>query len=77
MIRVRVSGPIFRILFMVRVRVRVIIGCAVIFNMSTCALIKLQSVQCFFYPPAFYVCTPGHVIMMTPHSNITLTIKGY
>ena len=40
-----VSGPIFRTLFMVRVRVSVTGGCVVTFNMSTGARIKLQTVE--------------------------------
>ena len=52
-IRVRVSGPTFNTLFMVRVRVRVISYCDVTFNMSTGVPIKLQAVMCFIYPPLF------------------------
>ena len=40
-IRIRVSGPTFRTLFIVRVRVRVISGCDVIINMCTAVSIKL------------------------------------
>ena len=52
-IRVRVSGPTFNTLFMVRVRVRVKVlsGCDVTFNVSTGLPIKLQTVMSFFYPP--------------------------
>ena len=49
-IRVRVSGPIFDTLFMVRVRVRVISGYDVTLNMSTAVRIKLQSEKWQFTP---------------------------
>ena len=49
---VRVSGPTFTILFMVRVRVRVrvrvISGYGVMLNMCTAVRIKLQTVLYFF-----------------------------
>ena len=48
-IRVMVSGPIFNTLFRFRVRVRVIIGYDVTFNISTGVRIKLQIVMCIFY----------------------------
>ena len=44
-IRVRVSGPTFNTLFMVRVRVRVISGYDVTLNMSTAVRIILQTVK--------------------------------
>ena len=44
-IRVRVSGPIFNAIFMVRVRVRVINGYDVKLNMCTAVRIILQSVK--------------------------------
>ena len=44
-IRVRVSGPTFNTLFMVRVRVRVISGYDVKLNMCTAVRIILQTVK--------------------------------
>ena len=50
-IRVRVSGPTFDTLFMVRVRVRVISGYDVTLNMSTPVTYWRQVVYDKFHPP--------------------------
>ena len=47
-VRVRVSGPTFDTLCMVRVRFRVIIGYGVTLNMSTAIGIQLQTVFSIF-----------------------------
>ena len=44
-IRVRVSGPTFNVLLMVRVRVRVECGYDVTLNMSTAARVVLQTAK--------------------------------
>ena len=44
-VRIRVLGPIFRTLFMVRVRVRIIIGYETTLNMSTAVRIILRTVK--------------------------------
>ena len=51
-IRVRVSGPTFDTLFMVRVRVRVICGYDVTLNMSTPVTYWRQVVYDKFHPPS-------------------------
>ena len=51
MIRVRVSGPTFDILFMVRVRFRVICGCDVMLDMSTAVRIILTFYGVVDHPP--------------------------
>ena len=50
-IRVRVSGPTFDTLFMVRVRVRVICGYDVIINMCTAVRINLTFYGGVDHPP--------------------------
>ena len=52
MIRVRVSGPTFNNIFIVRIKVIVISVCDVTLNMHTAVGIKLQTEKCFFYPPS-------------------------
>ena len=50
-IRVRVSGPTFNTLFMVRVRVRVISGYDVMLNMCTAVRTNFKLLYDKFHPP--------------------------
>ena len=50
-LELKFRGPNLKF-FIVRVRVRLISGCDLMFNMSTAVRIKLQTEKCFFYPPS-------------------------
>ena len=72
MIRVRVSGPTFDTLFMVRVRIRVICGCDVMLNMSTEVRIILTFYDVVDHPPFIFHI----IILISITNNKTLSVHS-